>query len=98
MNNQCSALLANDPEKIMMIMSVDLTTYANEVFPVPTANCFRTKDGQWVQLLGVDMLRHLKTTLFALGIPVRYPPLPPPSTGLGQGSKYKALSPLFSGS
>jgi len=36
--------------------------------PVSTFNSFQTRDGMWVQLLGVDIARHLGRTLKSLGI------------------------------
>eukprot|EP00301_Raphidiophrys_heterophryoidea_P017800 c2828_g1_i1.p1 GENE.c2828_g1_i1~~c2828_g1_i1.p1 ORF type:complete len:840 (+),score=194.56 c2828_g1_i1:50-2569(+) len=36
--------------------------------PVVTYNSFQTRDGMWVQLLGVDMPRHISRTLRSLGI------------------------------
>jgi len=36
-------------------------------YPVATANSFRTKDGMWIQMLGIDFKRHLPIALNALG-------------------------------
>eukprot|EP00658_Telonema_sp_P-2_P019395 TRINITY_DN17653_c0_g1_i7.p2 TRINITY_DN17653_c0_g1~~TRINITY_DN17653_c0_g1_i7.p2 ORF type:complete len:365 (+),score=79.46 TRINITY_DN17653_c0_g1_i7:1629-2723(+) len=38
------------------------------LFPIPTFASFQTADGVWVQLLGIDLPRHLPPTLRALGI------------------------------
>lgn len=42
--------------------------FARQYFPVVSANCFRTSDGRWVQLLGVDLPRHLPKLARVLGI------------------------------
>lgn len=55
-----------DPEKLDLFC-LDSSDQRN-IFPVPTANSFLTKDGVWIQLLGVDLGRHLHKTLSALGI------------------------------
>merc|ERR1711879_198270 len=28
------------------------------ICPIPTASCYKTKDGQWIYLLGVELPRH----------------------------------------
>ena len=38
------------------------------VYPVPTAHCFQSSDGVWVQLLGVDMGKHIYRTIRSLGV------------------------------
>ena len=35
---------------------------------IPTFNTYKTKDGAWIQLLGLDFQRHIKNTLRCLGI------------------------------
>jgi crotonobetainyl-CoA:carnitine CoA-transferase CaiB-like acyl-CoA transferase len=35
---------------------------------IPTFNTYKTKDGSWIQLLGLDFARHIKKTLRCLGI------------------------------
>ena len=53
-----------------MLLAYGLYTgrFARQYFPVVTANCFRTSDGRWVQLLGVDLPRHLPKLVRVLGI------------------------------
>jgi len=41
---------------------------ARKNFPVPTCNSHRSSDGRYVQLLGVDLARHLSKTLNAFGV------------------------------
>ena len=41
-----------------------------DIFPLCTFNTFRTADGVWVQLLGLELPRHLKRTLKACGVPL----------------------------
>merc|ERR1712113_176217 len=35
---------------------------------IPTGNCYRTKDGKWIIMLGTEMKRHLSRVIKALGI------------------------------
>lgn len=41
-------------------------------YPQPTTNCYRTKDGVWILMLGVDLPRHLPKMLKAAGFGPRY--------------------------
>jgi hypothetical protein len=56
----------NDPGKLAVIQM------PNEVkqlkFVVITGNCFATKDGVWVQLLGPEVEKHLPPFLNAFGV------------------------------
>eukprot|EP00164_Ancoracysta_twista_P012776 GFYU01020152.1.p1 GENE.GFYU01020152.1~~GFYU01020152.1.p1 ORF type:complete len:238 (-),score=49.20 GFYU01020152.1:216-929(-) len=53
--------------KIMELMNQDAKE-ARTYFPVPTANSFKTKDGVWVQMLGVNMPKTLSPWLSALNV------------------------------
>lgn len=39
-----------------------------EAYSIPTFNTYRTKDGRWIQLLGLEFKRHIKSTLSCLGL------------------------------
>jgi len=63
---QTVTMLIKDPKKISLAQMKPEEFHSK--FPVATANSFRTKDGVWVQFLGVDIKRHLMKTLGALGV------------------------------
>eukprot|EP00906_Rhabdomonas_costata_P011320 RCo016069 len=73
----CNAILGSlvqkDPPKVV-IFDRPPQERRND-WPVPTANCFRTKDGMWLQMLGVELPRHLMKTLRGLGIRWRVFPM-----------------------
>eukprot|EP01062_Namystynia_karyoxenos_P048868 TRINITY_DN37343_c0_g1_i1.p1 TRINITY_DN37343_c0_g1~~TRINITY_DN37343_c0_g1_i1.p1 ORF type:complete len:861 (+),score=186.66 TRINITY_DN37343_c0_g1_i1:190-2583(+) len=64
--HQSIALLTKDPAK-RLLMDRDKRD-ARRLYPIPTCLCHVTQDGYWVQLLGVDMPRHLGKVLKALGV------------------------------
>eukprot|EP00656_Telonema_subtile_P007517 TRINITY_DN13526_c0_g1_i4.p1 TRINITY_DN13526_c0_g1~~TRINITY_DN13526_c0_g1_i4.p1 ORF type:complete len:235 (+),score=47.24 TRINITY_DN13526_c0_g1_i4:211-915(+) len=66
LNQLITAMCWKDRAK-MVLVKVPHEEFA-QVFPIPTFASFQTQDGVWVQLLGVDLPRHLPTTLRALGI------------------------------
>eukprot|EP01065_Artemidia_motanka_P038536 TRINITY_DN47387_c0_g1_i1.p1 TRINITY_DN47387_c0_g1~~TRINITY_DN47387_c0_g1_i1.p1 ORF type:complete len:783 (+),score=233.24 TRINITY_DN47387_c0_g1_i1:49-2397(+) len=62
--HQTFAFMVKDPAKRAML---DMTPEeARKYHPIPTCLCHRTKDGYWIQLLGVDLGRHLGKLLKAL--------------------------------
>lgn len=63
---QSFAMATRDPEKLELVQKDP--DKMREESPVPTVGSFRTKDGLWLQLLGVDPKRHIPIILKALGI------------------------------
>merc|ERR1712048_1409806 len=70
------------------------------MFPVATANCFTTQDGQWLQFLGVELPRHLGSMLGVLGLKWSVYPRALKiglwDIALGSGPKLGRMPPLFS--
>lgn len=56
-----------DPLKLELVLVPIDRIKSN--FPVPTANAVRTEDGLWIQLLGVDLKKHIHRTVTTLSPP-----------------------------
>eukprot|EP00756_Hemistasia_phaeocysticola_P023366 Hpha_TRINITY_DN15887_c0_g1::TRINITY_DN15887_c0_g1_i1::g.189678::m.189678 len=70
-NHQGMTFLSFDPVKERMsLLPPDVF---RRVYPIPTCHCHITRDGYWIQLLGVDMPRHLKNTLKSLDLGSTFP-------------------------
>jgi len=46
---------------------------AHDSSPAPLANCYRTKDGVWVQFLGVELPKHIGRVSNALNLKMMFP-------------------------
>eukprot|EP00475_Leptophrys_vorax_P034495 TRINITY_DN5572_c0_g2_i1.p1 TRINITY_DN5572_c0_g2~~TRINITY_DN5572_c0_g2_i1.p1 ORF type:complete len:475 (-),score=94.29 TRINITY_DN5572_c0_g2_i1:2-1402(-) len=60
------SIVRNDPRKIALLQVPH--EKRQESNALPACGCFETKDGYWLQLLGVDGGRHLPRLLAAFGI------------------------------
>jgi len=66
--NQMMASWYNfDAEKMTIFAGLPKEQFSRDYYPVPSGNCHRTKDGQWVMLLGVDTARWLVPTIKLFG-------------------------------
>jgi len=63
---QSVTMLLKDQSKIVLAQMKPEDFH--NLYPVATVNSFRTSDGMWIQLLGVDIKRHLPIIVTALGI------------------------------
>ena len=72
LNQLITAMCWKDRDKLVLV-KVPHSEFA-QIFPIPTFASFQTKDGVWVQLLGVDLPRHLPKLLRALGVQLKVYP------------------------
>jgi len=69
---QASSMMSRTPA---FRSSADYTDVKSMQFnhPVPLANCFKTKDGVWVQLLGAELPKHMGRVTKALNLFTMFP-------------------------
>jgi len=69
---QGSSVMSRTPAFARIANHTDIKS-AHLSFPVPLSNCYRTKDGVWVQFLGIELPKHIGRVTKALNLKRMFP-------------------------